>query len=248
MPILPVLDIRRGQVVRGIAGRRSEYRPIVSTLCPTAWPADVARALAEQFAVREFYVADLDAIGGSPPAQATYEQLQADGYRLWIDAGVRTAADAARVASQGVYRIVIGLETVEDPACLAAICRSLSNDRVVFSLDLKGGEPLGDLHVWRAATADDIVERAVAAGITRLLVLDLSRVGVGGGTGTELLCARLHHAYPTLSLAAGGGVRGASDVRRLYRCGVRHVLVASALHDSRLSRVDVAALQSEPLS
>jgi phosphoribosylformimino-5-aminoimidazole carboxamide ribotide isomerase len=248
MPILPVLDILDGQVVRGIAGRRSEYRPIVSGLCPSAWPRDVARALAEHFAIREFYVADLDAIGGSPPAQATYEQLHADGYRLWIDAGIRTVAHAARMAALGVQRIVVGLETVEGPACVAAICRSLGSDRVVFSLDLNGGEPLGNLQAWHAATADAIVAQAMAAGITRLLVLDLAHVGMGGGTGTESLCAWLHQAYPALSLAAGGGVRDASDVSRLYRCGVRHVLVASALHDGRLSRADVTALQLEPPS
>lgn len=239
MPIVPVLDIMQGQVVRGIAGRRHEYRPIVSSLCRSSMPCDVARALHEEFGLRDFYLADLDAIGGALPARATYDALHADGYRLWVDAGVRSAADACRVAVMGVHRVVVGLETLEGPEALAACCRTLGTDRIVFSLDLKEGKPLGDLRRWRDASAEGIVQHAIDAGVTRLLVLDLAQVGTGGGTGTDALCARLHETHPGLSLAAGGGVRGIGDVLRLYGCGVRDVLVASALHDGRISRDDL---------
>jgi phosphoribosylformimino-5-aminoimidazole carboxamide ribotide isomerase len=71
-------------------------------------------------------------------------------------------------------------------------------------------------------------------------VLDLARVGEGGGTGTEELCARLASAHPEVELIAGGGVRGIADVRRLGEAGVAAVLVASALHEGRLTRGEIA--------
>jgi phosphoribosylformimino-5-aminoimidazole carboxamide ribotide isomerase len=70
MPILPVLDVLDGAVVRGIGGRRAEYRRIASRWTASAEPVDVARALASPFGFTEFYVADLDAIAGRPPALA----------------------------------------------------------------------------------------------------------------------------------------------------------------------------------
>jgi phosphoribosylformimino-5-aminoimidazole carboxamide ribotide isomerase len=71
-----------------------------------------------------------------------------------------------------------------------------------------------------------------------MIVLDLSRVGVGSGTGTEELCARLGSALPDVELIAGGGIRGPEDLRRLKKCGVGTALAASALHDGRLTRRD----------
>jgi hypothetical protein len=44
MRILPVLDLMNGVVVRGVGGRRSEYRPVASRLAVSADPADVAAA------------------------------------------------------------------------------------------------------------------------------------------------------------------------------------------------------------
>jgi phosphoribosylformimino-5-aminoimidazole carboxamide ribotide isomerase len=71
-------------------------------------------------------------------------------------------------------------------------------------------------------------------GISRLIVLDLARVGGGAGTGTDDLCRHIASTYPQVEVIAGGGVAGPADLGRLASAGVRGVLVASALHDGRL--------------
>ena len=65
MRIIPVLDLLKGQIVRGIAGQRQEYRPIVSKLSASSNPLDVARAFRDHLNFTLFYLADLDAITGS---------------------------------------------------------------------------------------------------------------------------------------------------------------------------------------
>ncbi|HEV7223801.1 MAG TPA: hypothetical protein VGN42_13930, partial [Pirellulales bacterium] len=60
MQMIPVIDLMGGLVVRGVGGRRHEYRPIESRLCAGANPAAIARALREQFAIDEIYLAELD--------------------------------------------------------------------------------------------------------------------------------------------------------------------------------------------
>ena len=242
MRLIPVIDLLNGQVVRGVAGRRQEYRPIVSRLTGSAEPLAVARAFRDHFGLSTLYLADLDAIAGVPPALATYEALHADGFRLWVDAGIRRCDNARALVDVQVAGLVAGLETLDGPQTLRALCEDLGSDRIVFSLDLKGGQPLGMGSAWQTTDALAIAERAIACGVRRLIVLDLARVGVGEGIGTEVLCERLARAYPEVEVIAGGGVRDLADLRRLKGCGVRGVLVASALHDGRLSRADLEGL------
>lgn len=244
MSILPVLDLMARRVVRGIAGRRSEYRPIVSTLTDSAEPAAVAEAFRAHCGFTQLYVADLDAIQGGSPALDVYRELQARGFRLWIDAGVRDAADAASLLDCEVDTIVGGLETLRGPQALARLLDGATPRRVAFSLDLKAGRPLSAGKVW-PDDAFQIAETAIALGVRRLLLLDLERVGVGAGVGTEQLCGQLRIDHPKLEISAGGGVRGPEDLRALAAAGVDYVLVASALHDGRITRADLAEFSSQ---
>jgi len=243
LKLIPVLDVLNGVVVRGVGGRRGEYRPIVSRLTTSTAPLDVARTLVDSFLPRELYLADLDAIAGAQPGFEMYREMCGLGARVWVDAGVRDADGALRVADAGCD-VVAGLETVASPEVLGEIVAAVGADRLVFSLDLRDGVPLrewpdvrGDRppglpvphgQAWRP------VPTAVAFGITRLIILDLSRVGGGAGTGTEDLCREIASTYPHVEVIAGGGVAGPEDLRRLEACGVRGVLVASALHDGRI--------------
>jgi phosphoribosylformimino-5-aminoimidazole carboxamide ribotide isomerase len=241
MHILPVLDVMRGEVVRGVGGRRHEYRPIASRLTASSRPLDVAQAIRKHFGLGEFYLADLDAISGGEPVWPLFALLREQGFRLWVDAGVREMTCACQCAVAGVESIVVGLETVVGPPALAEIVQALG-ERVVFSLDLRHGEPLGERNAWEGRDAWSIAAQAVRLGVRRLLVLDLACVGLGGGTGTRELCARLCAAYPDIEISAGGGVRNRGDLEELRDCGVRAVLVASALHDGRLTRADLDGL------
>jgi phosphoribosylformimino-5-aminoimidazole carboxamide ribotide isomerase len=116
------------------------------------------------------------------------------------------------------------------------LCRVGGSDRWIFSLDLKAGRPLGAASVWGADDPADIVARAVAGGVRRVIVLDLAQVGGGDGVGTEPLLRRIRETHPHVELIAGGGVRGLEDLGRLQTASVGAVLAASALHDGRLTR------------
>jgi phosphoribosylformimino-5-aminoimidazole carboxamide ribotide isomerase len=242
MLILPVIDLQAGQVVHGRAGRRQEYRPLVSRLTSSSQPVDVARAFRDHFGLAELYLADLDAIAGATPGQATYAALRSQGFRLWVDAGVRDLASAERLFTWGVEKIVVGLETVDGPDALAQICREIEGQRVVFSLDLNEGRPLGNVTAWPGKHVLSIAAEAIGYGVRRLIVLDLAQVGMGKGTGTEELCRNLAAEYPDLEVVAGGGIRDVADLHRLKQLGVRAALVASALHDGRLRREDLLSL------
>src|SRR5439155_12592681 len=149
MRVIPVLDIKDGLVVRGIGGRRDEYRPIASKLTASCQPVDVARAFRDRLGLAQIYLADLDAIAGARPSWKIYSEVQALGCRLWVDAGIHHVADALELARHGIQDVVIGLETIAGPDVLTSTCRELGGDRIIFSLDLKNGRPLGALTSWK---------------------------------------------------------------------------------------------------
>jgi phosphoribosylformimino-5-aminoimidazole carboxamide ribotide isomerase len=235
MRILPVLDLQAGLVVRGVGGRRAEYRPLVSPLCPTSAPLDVARAFREHFGLTELYLADLDAILGGAPALETYTLLHADGFQTWVDAGLNGPERADEIARAGVPRLIAGLETLPSPEALAGVLARHTN--VVFSLDLRAGIPQASAPWPRDPWA--IVTCILSLGVRHLLLLDLTRVGEARGPGTEDLCARIAAHAPEVELAAGGGIRGPADLQRLRTCGVQVALVASALHEGWLTAEEV---------
>jgi phosphoribosylformimino-5-aminoimidazole carboxamide ribotide isomerase len=241
MRILPVIDVRGGHVVRGVGGRRADYRPLVSPLSPTSRPLDVARGFRTRFGLSEIYVADLDAIAGGPPDQTTISALIDDGFRPWVDAGIRDYVDVHPLIEVGVEDVVVGIETVTGPGVLRTILPE-HGERIIFSLDLRAGEPLGNRQVWLGYDAWGIAECVIGLGVRRLLVLDLARVGMAQGLGTDALSAFLANKYPEVEISAGGGVRGPADLGRLRASGVRAVLVASAFHDGTLTPADAELL------
>ena len=107
-------------------------------------------------------------------------------------------------------------------------------NRVAFSLDLRNGQPLGS---WGIDDPREIAAIAVGLGVTRLIVLDLARVGMGVGVGTLSLISALRADHPNIEIVAGGGVAGPDDLRRLVDAGATAALVGSALHDGRIGRM-----------
>ena len=86
--LIPVLDVQNRVVVRGVGGRREEYKPIVSQLTSSVDPVEVARALVDAVNAHELYLADLDAIRGCTPALDVYRAIRKLGVDLWVDAGI----------------------------------------------------------------------------------------------------------------------------------------------------------------
>lgn len=254
MRVVPVIDLMHGQVVRGVAGNRSEYRPVVSRLAADASPAAVAAAFAK-LGFREAYVADLDAIAGRPANHAAYRAIRTAGLAsLAIDAGITSTAQAAALLEDGpvddsplvsATSVVCGLESVSSPELLAELLAMLGPERLIFSLDLKAGQPLTTSAAWAAMTPLEIAHAALSLGVRRLIVLDLADVGTSSGTRTQQLIGEILAAKPDAEVWAGGGVRNRDDLLNLERLGVAAALVASALHDGRLGPADLSGFVSE---
>ncbi len=244
MLVIPVLDLLNGVVVRGVGGRRNEYRPVESVLTSSAQPLDVARAFRERLSLTTLYVADLDGILRQQPNDEIYRQLADDGFEFWIDAGVRSLNDANRLLNAGAARVIVGLETVPDARLLAALVAKIGASRIVFSLDLQAGRPMLGHSDWPETSPLGIAQHVVSLGLTQLIVLDLTSVGEQRGPSTIALCESIRRFAPDTRLITGGGVRNADDLRPLQAAGIDGVLLATALHNGAISFAELPAVHS----
>lgn len=246
MEIWPVLDLLSGTVVRGVAGRRSEYAPIRSPLTQDSSPIAVATAIRNRFELNTLYVADLDAILHQRPNRTVYEALSSHGFSLAIDAGLRSANEALRLLREltgcKIRHLIIGLESFANPEELPGLVQHVADEfpdvALCFSLDLKFGIPMCSSARWPIDPVQ-IARIVAAAGIAELIVLDLAAVGVSSGVPTPDLCEQIVTACPGLSIITGGGVRGVQDLHTLRDAGISAVLIASAIHDGQLSPDDL---------
>jgi len=242
MQLIPVLDLLGGRAVRATGGLlRCDYPPLQSVLAPSGELAELATAL-RGLGTSAVYVADLDAIEGRAGNGAALEALHQAGLTLWLDVGLSgvPALFAWQKALGPVatsVHWVAGLESLASPEALQELLDVVGAERLVFSLDLRDGRPLAGTG-WGERTAWEVACLAIELGIRRMIVLDLAKVGRGGGPSSADLCARLRQ-FRDLELITGGGVRGEQDLAALAAAGCDAALVGAALHEGRIAAEDV---------
>jgi phosphoribosylformimino-5-aminoimidazole carboxamide ribotide isomerase len=249
MRVIGVVDLLAGRAVHAYAGRREAYAPVrdVRGVRSVAGdPVALARSYVDDLGLTELYVADLDAILGGAAQDPLVARLAALGVPIWLDAGVSSVDRARQALAAGARRVVVGLETLVSYEALDAICAAVGGERVALSLDVRNDDPIVAPAASGALAAggppERVAARAAEAGVGAVIVLDLARVGTGSGLNLGLI-ARVRTAVAGLTLLAGGGVRGLTDLQQLADLGCDAALVATALHDGRLGAADIVTVQ-----
>jgi phosphoribosylformimino-5-aminoimidazole carboxamide ribotide isomerase len=225
MRIVPVIDIKGGVVVHARRGQRDAYAPLRSPLVQSTEPVAVARALTALCRTRTIYVADLDALAGDQVDEATLAGL-ASVAEPWVDAGATTPERAAAVQRAGAARNVVGTESLGPNPDLTR--------PVVLSVDLRDGRLISRDPELADGGPTAAAALAQALNVSELLVIDLARVGSGSGPALDAV-AELNAALPGVAIYAGGGVRDEADLRALESAGAAGALVATALHEGRIT-------------
>ena len=230
MEIIPVIDLKGGLVVRARQGDRANYRPIQTPLSPTSEPADVVSGLLSLHPFKNLYAADLDAIEGRGDHLAQLARLASDrpDLALWVDNGCATLAAAeAFLAALPQASLVLGSESQHDGKLLEALGK---HPRVILSLDFRGDRFIGPEALLRDAGPLARSHHHHDAGAGRQRRRSRSRA----------LC----DLQGACRLATGLSGRRIAEVAttspQLEASGAAGILVASALHDGRLTSADLA--------
>ena len=223
--VIPVIELKRGEAVRAVAGNRADYRPLATPLCPDGDALTCVGGYLSLYPFTRMYIADLDAIEGGAPQEGVLREIGAafPQLELWVDAGFDSPKAAADWASLKLGRPVLGSESLKE---------ALPSRRIegILSLDFRGerflGPPtlLSDPESWPA----------------EIIVMCLHDVGTGSGPDIARL-TRIIQRAGSRRVYAAGGVRHRADLEALARAGITGALIASALHNGAISSDDLAS-------
>jgi phosphoribosylformimino-5-aminoimidazole carboxamide ribotide isomerase len=233
LKLIPVIDILNGQAVHAVRGKRKEYKPLKTILCQSAAPNDVAGAF-KNLGFTELYIADLDAITRQAPNYQIIQQIaDQTGLKLIVDGGVTTLEVTQKILNCHATKVIIGTETLLNKAFVAQAIQKFGKNRVILSLDLKNGKVLVKMGFDGCKNALCLLKDFENMGVSEFIVLDLARVGSGEGVNVSFLKEVMEgldaHVY------VGGGVRSIADLVELKKLGVHGVLLATALHEGKIT-------------
>ena len=231
MNIIPVLDLKDGQVVHAKHGDRQNYPPIQSALSHSSEPFTIVKALQSLYPFKYLYIADLDAIqgNGSHAAQIKNIQKYFPDLEIWLDAGFKTS-EAIEAWQNGKVRIVLGSESlvsIDSYKAMLKACRTAP----ILSLDFKFGHFLGpqplinDPQLWP----------------NEVIVMTLDQVG--GQSGPDLAQLKvIKNLWSVAAIYAAGGIRSVDDLNTLKAQNYAGALIASALHNGKIGKAELATL------
>lgn len=225
--VIPCVDVRLGRAVRLLEGdpaRETVYH---------ADPLSAARRF-DALGARWIHIVDLDAALGTGSNQEVIEAAcRGVAAHVEVAGGIRSSQDAAqRLAFAD--RIVVGTAAVRDPRLVHDLLARFGPQRVVVSVDARGGEVA--VSGWTEATgvrAGDLAQAMHAAGVETLIFTDVSRDGTMKGVD-EAPVRTVRDAFPG-TLYAGGGVGSDADLELYASLGLQGAIVGRALYEGKIT-------------
>ena len=230
MLIIPAVDIKNGQCVRLLQGRKEDET--VFSDDPAAMAKKWARAGAELI-----HVIDLDGAFDKSPQNrdAIKNILQTIDIPIQLGGGIRDEQTAHQFLDMGVQKVIIGTEAIKNPAWVARIA-DRHPGRVVVGIDARNG--LVAIEGWTETTqtkAVDLAKRFEGCGIAAINFTDIHRDGMQ--TGPNIEATQTLAEAINIPVVASGGVATIKDIQNLLpleACGVIGVITGKALYSGTL--------------
>ena len=260
IPWIGVIDLQAGQAVHGIAGNRSQYRAVEQfsgTILQDHAINGQATALLDCYwreGLRQFYVADLDALQGASIQRLCIEAIlqrllqltqddvpekasesDAASATLWLDLGLQH--DRLKVDANWLCQLLDLSRRSETRAQVrfilateAARTPDCLNELVKLLGPANVALGLDYKHGQPLGNPDHEnlwYQRAMQLGVQQIVALDVSAVGTRNLSITLDLLRRLQALCPDAEIVTGGGIRDDRDAQTLLKLGASGLLVAS---------------------
>jgi len=232
--IIACLDVRNGQVVKGInfEGLRS-----------AGDPAELARRYNVE-GIDELVILDITATIEARRALAdTISRVARELFiPLAVGGGIRTEADAAAAVEAGADKVSLNTAALADPALITAVAARYGSQAVVVAIDAKresAGSERFAVYARSGSTpaGRDAVEwarEAEARGAGEILLTSIDRDGTRAGFDCELTAAV--SSAVSIPVIASGGAGGLDDFVDVFTGGrADAALAASIFHYAETS-------------
>jgi phosphoribosylformimino-5-aminoimidazole carboxamide ribotide isomerase len=239
--LYPAVDILGGSAVRLTRG--DFHTPKIYDADPlaaaSAWVSGGASFL---------HVVDLDGARRGEPVNLDHlRRIAAElEVRVQYGGGLRSPEAVAQALAAGAERVILGTSAFGEPALLQKVLEAHGPDRVLVSVDVRGGRVA--TAGWTEQGALDALgalERLQRDGVERFVYTDVDRDGLLEGPDLQAL-QRLARAV-TGQLTYSGGIGSLSDLQALAGMGegsLEGVIVGKALYEQRFTVAQALATLS----
>jgi phosphoribosylformimino-5-aminoimidazole carboxamide ribotide isomerase len=234
--LYPAIDILDGSAVRLVKGDFDAKTVYESD------PLAAAQSWVDGGA-RHLHVVDLDgAKGGRPVNIEQLRRIAALGVPVQYGGGLRSLEAVEEALAAGAERVILGTAALSDPGLLERTLDRHGAERIVVSVDVRGGEV--SVEGWtRAASAGvgEVFTRLIEQGVRELAYTNVDSDGMLGGVNFDDLIGVARGAQGG-QLLYSGGIGGIEDLRRLARVrseaqleNLAGVIVGKALYEERFT-------------
>jgi phosphoribosylformimino-5-aminoimidazole carboxamide ribotide isomerase len=237
--LYPAIDILGGNAVRLVKGDFDAKKVYDED------PLSAARAWTEAGA-RALHVVDLD--GARSGAPVNLEQLRRIASELGVPVqyggGLRSIAAVDDAVRAGAARVILGTAAFADPDLLRAALDTHGPERVLVSVDVRGGRVASA--GWTQSTglsAEAVIERLHADGVREFVYTNVDRDGMLEGPDLEEVRAIAGSVHGQLLYS--GGIGELSDLEGLAGLGepsLAGVIVGKALYEGRFTIAEALAV------
>jgi phosphoribosylformimino-5-aminoimidazole carboxamide ribotide isomerase len=210
MLIIPAIDLKDGQCVRLLQGKKEA----VTTYSDN--PSAMARRW-ESLGAKLIHIIDLDGAfaGDMKNLDAIKKIRRSVKTALQVGGGIRKAENINNLFSAGIERIIIGTAAIEDHEFLISTCNKYPG-RVLVGIDaIEGMVAIKGWEEVTSITAKELVQRLEIIGAAGIIYTDISRDGML--TGPNIDATREIVESVSIPVIASGGVSCLDDIKNLLK-------------------------------
>jgi phosphoribosylformimino-5-aminoimidazole carboxamide ribotide isomerase len=244
--LYPAVDILGGSAVRLVKGDFEAKKVYDED------PLSAARGWTEAGALR-LHVVDLDGAKRGEPVNLEHLRRIAElGVPVQYGGGLRSLGALDRALAAGASRVVLGTAAFTDPELLDRALEKHGPERVVVSVDVRGGEV--SIEGWTKAAdvgVEEVFAGLIARGVLEFACTNVDRDGMLEGVNLDDVRWAASAAHGG-RLIYSGGIGRIEDLQRLAKLrtevgleSLAGVIVGKALYEGRFTIAEAhAALAS----
>ncbi len=228
MVIIPAIDLKDGECVRLLQGRKEMLTSYSRD------PVAVAKRWVEEGATL-IHIVDLDgAFSGTQKNLDSIERIRrAVEVDIEVGGGIRDLERIEMLVSMGINRVIIGTAAVENPE-LVREASARHPGRILVGIDARDGRVA--VKGWEETTEVDAMEFALRmqqTGAAGIIYTDISRDGMM--TGPNIEATRAMTEALDIPVIASGGISSLDDIERLKSIrGLWGAITGKALYTGKI--------------
>lgn len=228
MQIWPAIDLCGGKCVRLKQGDFS--RETVFGEDPTAMARHWVSQGAECFHLVDLDGARAGVLGNEPSILAIVREV---GVPCELGGGIRDETTIQRLLGAGLFRLVVGTQTIRQADWFRQMCRRFPG-KLVLGIDARDGRVA--THGWLQTSEMDATELArqfAEEPIAAIVYTDIAKDGMMAGPNLAAMAAMKQAVR--CPVVASGGVTTVDDVVRLAAVGMDGCIIGRALYEGTIA-------------